>query len=60
MAGVRVYIYANGSQTYDVGEIASVTSGVGAYVLFGLAPGTYAVRVDKSTLPAGAVAMEAG
>lgn len=56
LAGVRVYIDANGSQTYDVGEIASVTSGVGAYVLSGLAPGTYAVRVDTTTLPAGAVA----
>jgi large repetitive protein len=56
LAGVRVYIDANGSQTYDVGENAAVTSGVGAYVLSGLAPGTYAVRVDTTTLPAGAVA----
>jgi uncharacterized repeat protein (TIGR01451 family) len=56
LAGVRVYIDANGSQTYDVGENAAMTSGVGAYVLSGLAPGTYAVRVDTTTLPGGAVA----
>ncbi len=56
LAGVRVYVDANGSQTYDVGENASVTSGVGAYVLSGLVPGTYVVRVDTTTLPGGAVA----
>ena len=51
--GVRVFIDANNNGTYDVGEPNSITFGDGTYYIGDLAAGTYRVRVDTTTLPAG-------
>ena len=51
--GVRVYIDLDNDNTYDLGEPATITSGDGTYYIGNLDPGTYAVRVDASTLPSG-------
>ena len=51
--GVRVYIDLDNDDTYDIGEPATITSGDGTYYIGNLDPGTYAVRVDASTLPSG-------
>jgi len=53
--GVRVYIDLDGDNTYDVGEPTDVTAGGGLYSIGGLAAGTYAVRIDTTTLPGGYV-----
>ena len=50
---VRVYIDLNANNAYDPGEPASVTNASGIYALSGLDTGTYTVRVDTTTLPAG-------
>ncbi len=51
--GVRVYVDSNGSGTYDAGEPAATTTAAGTYLITNLVAGTYAARVDTSTLPAG-------
>ncbi len=53
LAGVRVFLDTDSDGSYDVGEPFSTTSSTGAYSITGLGPGTYAVRVDTTTLPAG-------
>ncbi|MCH7228766.1 SdrD B-like domain-containing protein, partial [Haloferula sp. A504] len=52
--GVRVYLDLNGNNGFDSGEPFSVTFGDGSYFIGNLDPGTYEVRVDTGTLPAGA------
>ncbi len=52
---VRVYIDSDGDGSYDVGEPTSITNGSGTYTIGNLLPGTYTVRVDTTTLPAGYV-----
>jgi uncharacterized repeat protein (TIGR01451 family) len=53
LVGVRVYIDSNNNNTYDVGEPNDLTDGAGLYAITGLAAGTYNVRVDLTTIPAG-------
>ena len=53
LSGVRVYVDLDDSTTYDVGEPASITDASGFYLISGLSTGTYSVRVDTTTLPAG-------
>jgi LPXTG-site transpeptidase (sortase) family protein len=51
--GVRVYIDSDNNNAYDAGEPTAVTAGGGLYSIGGLAGGTYNVRIDTATLPAG-------
>ncbi len=51
--GVRVYIDVDNDNLYDAGEPNTITSGDGVYYIGNLNPGTWAVRVDTTTLPAG-------
>ncbi|MBN1304051.1 MAG: carboxypeptidase regulatory-like domain-containing protein [Anaerolineales bacterium] len=53
IAGVRVFIDENGNDSYDPGEPNTLTNANGAYTIGGLAAGTYTVRVDAATVPAG-------
>ncbi len=53
IAGVRVYLDSNSNGSYDVGERYDITDANGNYLIGHLAPGTYSVRVDASTVPAG-------
>ena len=53
IAGVRVYIDANGNSQYDSGETNAFTDVNGFYQFTGLAAATYTVRTDPSTYPAG-------
>ncbi|MCE9644909.1 MAG: DUF11 domain-containing protein [Chloroflexi bacterium] len=53
LSGVRVFIDANANGTYDVGELNSTTNANGGYTIAGLSAGTYSVRVDATTVPAG-------
>jgi hypothetical protein len=53
--GVRVYLDLNGNDSPDPGEPFAITSGDGFYAIGNLDPGTYTVRIDSGTLPAGAV-----
>jgi hypothetical protein len=55
VGGVRVYVDLNGNGSYDVGDPNTITSIDGTYYIGNLDPGTYTVRVDVSTLPAGAI-----
>ncbi|MDQ5807791.1 MAG: carboxypeptidase regulatory-like domain-containing protein, partial [Actinomycetota bacterium] len=48
LAGVQVFLDADGDDTFDLGERQTTTSGAGAYTFTGLPPGAYAVR---PTLP---------
>ncbi|RYD43360.1 MAG: hypothetical protein EOP85_10245, partial [Verrucomicrobiaceae bacterium] len=52
--GVRVYVDANNNGSFNAGEPFMLTSGDGNYYIGNLNAGTHAVRVDSSTLPAGA------
>ncbi|MCW1925853.1 SpaA isopeptide-forming pilin-related protein [Luteolibacter arcticus] len=52
--GVRVYLDTDNDNTYDAGEPNTTTSGDGLWYIGNLNPGTYAVRVDTSTLPVSA------
>lgn len=52
--GVRVFVDSNGNGFYDTGEPNTITSGDGNYYIGNLDPGTYTIRVDPSTRPAGA------
>ncbi|HRZ55436.1 MAG TPA: SdrD B-like domain-containing protein [Candidatus Paceibacterota bacterium] len=51
--GVRVYADLDNDGVYDAGEPSDVTSGDGDYLITNLPAGSYTVRVDTSTLPAG-------
>ena len=52
LANVRVYIDANGNGTWDSTEAFALTNSSGIYSIGNLFNGTYAVRVDTTTLPA--------
>lgn len=53
LSGVRVYIDANGNGAWDVGELYDITDSSGAYRIYNLGAGTYSVRTDPLTYPAG-------
>ena len=53
--GVRVYLDLNGNDAPDPGEPFAITSGNGFHAIGNLDPGTYTVRIDPGTLPAGAI-----
>lgn len=57
--GVRVYIDSNGNGSYDPGERYDITDGNGKYLIGNLPPGTYSLRVDGATVPAGYTATTA-
>ncbi len=50
--GVTLYADGNNNGLRDVGEPFSVTSGDGTYLLAGLLPGNYIVRVDSASVAA--------
>ncbi len=52
IAGVRVYLDANGNGQFDSNEASDVTDSIGNYSIGNLFNGAYLVRVDESTLPA--------
>lgn len=52
--GARVYLDLDHDNSYDPGEPNAITSGDGAYYIGNLSAGTYSVRIDTTTLPAGA------
>lgn len=52
--GVRVYSDSNNNGTYEAGEPNTFTSADGAYLIGNLNPGTFQIRIDTTTLPAGA------
>ncbi len=54
LSGVRVYVDQDDDNAYDIGEPTTFTNASGNYSITGLAAGTYAVRIDTTTLPAGA------
>lgn len=51
LAGVRVYIDANGNGQFDLSEPSDVTDASGGYEIGNLFNGIYLVRVDEGTLP---------
>jgi uncharacterized repeat protein (TIGR01451 family) len=53
LSGVRVYIDSNNNGVWDTGEPSALTDANGNYRFFGLTAGTYTVRVDPATYPAG-------
>ncbi len=53
LAGVKVYVDSNGNGQWDAGEPYDITDAVGLYRIYGLGVGTYTVRTDPSTYPAG-------
>ncbi|MEO5915832.1 MAG: SdrD B-like domain-containing protein [Luteolibacter sp.] len=53
LAGVKVFIDRNGNGTRDANEPFATTNASGIYTISGLAPGTYQVVVDSTTLPTG-------
>jgi len=55
LADVVVYLDLDEDGVVDAGEPSQVTDSVGAYDLTELAAGSYSVRVDSGTLPAGLV-----
>ncbi len=60
IAGVVVFIDSNTSGSRDPGEPFATTDGAGAYLITGLAPGSYTVAVQVSTLPYGALTVQSG
>lgn len=54
VGGVRVYLDLDNDNVFDLGEPNALSSGSGIYYIGNLSAGTYAVRVDTTTLPAGA------
>ena len=52
LAGVHVYVDTNLDGNFDAGEPEATTNAAGAYLITGLAPGTYTVRIEL--FPAGA------
>jgi hypothetical protein len=55
LAGVRVFIDANGNGSWDSGEVYQYTTAAGYYDFTNLVAGTYNIAVDYTTLPAGVV-----
>ncbi|MGB9753387.1 SdrD B-like domain-containing protein [Roseiflexus castenholzii] len=53
IGGVTVYLDLNNNGSLDAGEPTATTDADGLYFFGGLAGGTYTVRVDATTLPAG-------
>ncbi|MCX7670484.1 MAG: SpaA isopeptide-forming pilin-related protein, partial [Anaerolineae bacterium] len=53
LAGVKVYIDSNSNGRWDAGEPYDITDAGGLYRIYGLAAGTYSVRTDPATYPAG-------
>ncbi|YCM42164.1 SdrD B-like domain-containing protein [Verrucomicrobiaceae bacterium 227] len=53
LPGVVVFIDLNNDGVKDANEPSATTDGNGGYSIDGLMPGTYAVDIDDSTLPAG-------
>ncbi len=52
IAGVRVWIDMDGDGAFNAAhDLSAVTDSSGNYLITGLAPGAYTVRVDFSTLP---------
>jgi CshA-type fibril repeat protein len=49
LGGWQVYLDANASDTFDVGERQTVTDGAGAYAFAAVAPGPQAVRVTNAS-----------
>lgn len=55
ISSATVFIDLNNNNALDTGEPAATTDANGVYTIPSLAPGTYKVMVDFSTLPAGYV-----
>ena len=53
--GVRVYVDSNGNGQYTAGEPNAITDSTGHYRIYGFTVGTYPVRYDFSSVPAGYV-----
>ena len=53
ISGITVFLDLNSSATPDPGEPSATTDISGTYDITGLAAGTYSVRVDAATVPAG-------
>ncbi len=53
LAGVKVYVDSNNNGQWDAGEPYDVTDAAGLYRIYGLGAGTYTVRADPTTYPAG-------
>lgn len=53
LSGIRVYVDSNSNGVFDVGEPSAITDNSGAYRIYGLSAGTYTVRYDAATIPAG-------
>ncbi len=53
LAGVKVYVDSNNNGVWDPGEPYDVTDANGDYRIYGLTPGSYTVRTDPATYPAG-------
>lgn len=51
LSGIRVYIDSNNNSAYDSGEAYATTDANGEYLIHHLAPGTFTVRVDSSSVP---------
>ncbi|MFQ3633123.1 SdrD B-like domain-containing protein, partial [Roseiflexus sp.] len=56
LSGVVVYLDLNSNGVRDPDEPFDTTGATGNYLIGGLFAGTYTVRVDTSTLPAGVIA----
>ena len=59
LAGITVYLDSNNNGVLDGGEPSAITGGLGAYDFIALAAGSYTVRVDAATVPAGFVLITA-
>lgn len=55
ISGARVFLDLDGNGTLDAGEPSTTTDGNGFYQFPNLVEGTYQVRVDATTLPAGSI-----
>ena len=55
IGGVRVYVDSNNNGVWDAGEPYDFTAADGSYRIYGLEAGSYDVRTDPSSYPAGFV-----
>lgn len=55
LAGVVVWLDTNNNGIRDPGEPFDTTNGLGLYRIFGLGAGSYNVKIDPTTFPAGYV-----
>jgi uncharacterized repeat protein (TIGR01451 family) len=53
IAGGRVFVDRDGDGVWDSGEWYAITDANGAYLITHIPPGTYTVRLDTNTIPAG-------